>query len=416
MTLHYQFPIIRNISDVLPAIKDRKEFIVAVKDGYTVINYVVAGNDTFPSISDDDSFLISDSNYEAAILRECRGIIFDNETGNIIARRFHKFFNVGEREDMALEHIDLTRKHTLPIKLDGSMITPIPLASGIRWGTKMGITDVSMQAEEFVADKPNYQAFAKRMTDLGYTPIFEWCSNKQRIVVNHEVDNLILLAIRENMTGVYVDRVGMEFEAKNFNIPLVKLITIENDTEKLISRIRGWDQEEGIVIAFEDGHMAKIKSDWYVRLHKTKDAISSERKVLDLILNGNIDDLKPLMDEDDFSSVVRYETQVMDEIYQSAGNIYNLYWYNIRGKMDRKTFAVEYMTSYPNWAKFIFNLFEAEGRSDPTKFNESVAYALVCDDLIKKIKMSTSNNKSFDEAKAAFFWKSTYNYGVNIDD
>lgn len=416
MTLHYQFPIIRHIDDVLPVIKDRKEFIVAVKDGYTVINYVVAGNDTFPSISETDTFLISEDNLNAAILRECRGIIFDNETGRIIARRLHKFFNVGEREDVALEHVDLTRKHALPIKLDGSMITPIPLATGIRWGTKMGITDVSMQAEEFVADKPNYQMFAKHITELGYTPIFEWCSNKQRIVVSHEEDNLVLLAIRENVTGEYVGRSDMEVEARRFNIPVVKVIPAQSNSSELLTHIRQWEDEEGVVITFDDGHMAKIKSDWYVRLHKTKDAISSERKVLDLILNGNIDDLKPLMEEDDFNSVVRYETQVMADIYQSAGDIYSLYWYQIRGNMDRKTFAVKYMKDYPTWAKFIFNLFEADGRSDPTKFNESVAYALVCDDLIKKIKMSTSNNKSFDEAKAAFFSKSAYNYGVNIDD
>lgn len=416
MTLHYQFPIIRHISDVLPAIKDRKEFIVAVKDGYTVINYVVAGNDTFPSINADDEFLISEDNLNAAILRECRGIIFDNETGRIIARRLHKFFNVGEREDMSIDKIDLTREHKLPMKLDGSMITPIPLATGIRWGTKMGITDVSMQAEEFVADKPNYQEFAKDCVGFGVTPIFEWCSNKQRIVVNHDEDRLILLAMRENVTGEYYDRKTLVNFGAIYNVPVVNVVYQYDDPWKLLETIRGLEDEEGIVITFEDGHMAKIKSDWYVRLHKTKDAISSERKVLDLILNGNIDDLKPLMEEDDFNSVVRYETQVMADIYQSAGDIYSLYWYQIRGNMDRKTFAVKYMKDYPTWAKFIFNLFEADGRSDPTKFNESVAYALVCDDLIKKIKMSTSNNKSFDEVKAAFFAKSAYIYGVNIDD
>ncbi len=39
--MNYQFPVIKNISQVLPLIAERKEFVVAVKDGYTVINYVV---------------------------------------------------------------------------------------------------------------------------------------------------------------------------------------------------------------------------------------------------------------------------------------------------------------------------------------------------------------------------------------
>jgi len=33
----YEFPEIYNIKDVLPAIKDRPEFVVAEKEGYTVV-------------------------------------------------------------------------------------------------------------------------------------------------------------------------------------------------------------------------------------------------------------------------------------------------------------------------------------------------------------------------------------------
>ena len=39
--MNYEFPTIRNISDVLPAIMGRDEFVVAEKEGYTVINYNV---------------------------------------------------------------------------------------------------------------------------------------------------------------------------------------------------------------------------------------------------------------------------------------------------------------------------------------------------------------------------------------
>jgi len=46
--MNYDFPLIQHINDVLPAIKDSPEFIVAQKDGYQVINYVVAPSDTFP--------------------------------------------------------------------------------------------------------------------------------------------------------------------------------------------------------------------------------------------------------------------------------------------------------------------------------------------------------------------------------
>ena len=84
---HYQYPWIANISQVLPLIEGRKEFIVAERDYGVIINYIMQTSDTFPEVETNDD----------AILRECRGIIFDKVTGKITARRLEKFFNYGEK-------------------------------------------------------------------------------------------------------------------------------------------------------------------------------------------------------------------------------------------------------------------------------------------------------------------------------
>jgi len=85
--MNYEFPLIRNISDVLPAIEGRDEFIVAEKEGYTVINYNVMMADTFPDITVEDYIIHSSTealeSYYAATRRECRGIIFDTATGYV---------------------------------------------------------------------------------------------------------------------------------------------------------------------------------------------------------------------------------------------------------------------------------------------------------------------------------------------
>ena len=52
-----------------------------------------------------------------------------------------KFFNVNEREETLIQHIDFSQPHLILEKLDGSMITPFEVDSRIRWGTKMGLTD-----------------------------------------------------------------------------------------------------------------------------------------------------------------------------------------------------------------------------------------------------------------------------------
>ena len=124
--MNYEFPLIRNISDVLPAIAGRDEFVVAEKEGYTVINYNVMFADTFPDVDSGRTTISGEriQNFDAAIRRECRGIIFDTATGEILRRPFHKFFNVNERDETQDHRVDLSRPHAILEKLDGSMIAP----------------------------------------------------------------------------------------------------------------------------------------------------------------------------------------------------------------------------------------------------------------------------------------------------
>ena len=96
------FPIINNIMDVLPAIQGRDEFIVAKRAGYQIINYNVAFKDTFFS---------GDSTIDA-IRRECRGLTFD-DNGDIIVRKYHKFFNINENESSQIKDIDLSKPHII---------------------------------------------------------------------------------------------------------------------------------------------------------------------------------------------------------------------------------------------------------------------------------------------------------------
>ena len=193
--MNYQFPVIKNISQVLPLIAERKEFIVAERDGdVTIVNYVVMTGDTFPPVVTEAD----------AILRELRGMIFKTSTGEVLARRYHKFFNCGERDETQIGEIDFTQPHVILEKLDGSMITPFMTTDGIRWGTKMGATDVAIPVEKFVAARPQYVEFAKFCIEQGWTPIFEWTSRQQTIVIDYPEDNLILTAVRNNVTGEYL--------------------------------------------------------------------------------------------------------------------------------------------------------------------------------------------------------------------
>lgn len=358
--MNYQFPDLNYISDILPHIEDWDEFRVMEKGWYTVINYMVAFEETFSYDSPDGS----DSYHNMSVRRECRGLIFDTETGQLISRPYHKFFNAGERDETQLNKIDLTKLHVVLEKLDGSMIRPIPTKEGFRLATKAGITDVAMNAEVFIADKKHYALFIEKCFQRNITPIFEWCSRKNRIVVDYPEDQLILTAMRYVSDGSYVTYEVMKNYATAWGIPVVKAIAgDETDITKVVDHIRKWDDGEGVVIRFDDGHMVKIKADDYVLRHKSKDAINQEKNVLQTILDDSVDDLVPLLTPEDAERVKTFQNAFWASVTDLCIDMDHLFGMGNKKYPDKKDFAVEYVQkeTLPIYAPIMYGMKNGKG-------------------------------------------------------
>jgi RNA ligase len=226
-------------------------------------------------------------------------LIFDKQ-GNIIRRGFHKFFNLNEKEETRAENFagQIQARNILQ-KVDGSMVTPFYIDGCMRWGTKMGITEVSMAAEYYVADHPHLPVFGKNMLDAGYTPIFEWCDPKKPIVVKHRHPEMVLLAARHMVTGEYIPYHELRVLAERTTIPVVKCFESDEDLLKLCEHTSALEGAEGYVIRLDNGHMFKIKGEWYLKIHRVKDDISSDRKLVMLILDEKVDDLLATVDDND---------------------------------------------------------------------------------------------------------------------
>ena len=345
--MKYDFPHITNISQVLPHVAKRPEFIVAEKDGgYTVINYLVQMADTFPPVQ-----------YEAdAILRECRGMIFNTATGEVIARRYHKFFNVGEKDETQINKIDFNEPHVILEKLDGSMITPVWTDAGLRWGTKMGVTDVALPVEEFVSRNPHYTHYANICRAAGFTPIFEWCSRKQAIVIDHPVDRLVLTALRNTITGEYEPYDRMKQSLNELAIPIVEAYTgtVEN-MQALLDYTRDLVGMEGFVVRFDSGHMLKVKAADYVCKHKAKDMIGREKNVIEIIVTEKADDVKGFLDANDLARFEEFERKFWDGVQVTVGMLQALR--NQCRAVDRKTYAVEFVQKRdPKFSRFLYKM------------------------------------------------------------
>jgi RNA ligase len=361
--MNYTFPIIRHISDVLPHVEGRDEFVVAEREGYTVINYAVAMADTFDMYPAGYDGPLSTYDLGGAMRRECRGLIFDR-AGNIMSRPFHKFFNVNEREETQSHAIDMSQPHVIMEKMDGSMIRPILVDGYLRLATKMGVTEVAMQAESWLAahsHTEHLKQWLRWCMGIDVTPIFEWVSPFNQIVLAYEEADLVLLAMRDNETGEY----HMP-DACPFNT-VQQYGSVSGNLTDYIARQRGAEGREGDIIRFADGHMVKVKNDWYVRIHKTMDKIRYDRHIVELILNEEVDDAIPMLPQHEANRVREFERRFAERLHSLVESYERYYNTVVASGLDRKRYAQEWMPTIKNNDSFapnyVFGRFgDREGR------------------------------------------------------
>lgn len=388
--MNYEFPTITHISQALEAIKgDEDLFYVVVKDDYTVINYKLPCNKTFPSVLNEND----------AIRRELRGIKFCNETGKILARPPAKFFNAEEREETFLENIDISKPYYRLEKLDGSFIHPLSLNGDCRLCTKMGITDTSMQVEEWISENnlTKYKDFIHDVyLNKFYTPTFEWCSRKNKIVIDYPEDMLVLILIRDTVKGNVVPYEEMLRIGQHYNIPVVelkkdKIIDIKSYVDSIYD-MKG-PISEGEVLRFLDGHMIKIKREDYRNLHKTKEKIQKEQNFVAILLDETLDDLKSFMSKEDKERADLYLEEFSKAVNRKADQIYM----DIKGirilNQSRKDFALT--TTFDHTSKsIVFNFWDEDVTKD-TIYNE----------LISRLKKACESSQKFEKVKQEIFPK-----------
>lgn len=284
---------ITHIDQVREAIEGNEAFYIADKGDYLVVNYVSIIT-AFPPLTDGE---------HAKIMRELRGITFCAKTGEVLRRPLHKFFNYNQTAENHESILDAKKIVAVYDKLDGSMCAPFFLNGELRWGSKMGLTHIAPDMEAFVersevlSTVPNSKKMVKHYIDFAgrmlihenMTPIFEYMAPKHRIVVDHKNETMVLLACRDRNTGEYMSYDHMKSLADCFSIPVVRRWDIDAD-KSLISQVHELEGAEGVVVEYDDGTRVKVKSLWYMDLHKNREAIAKEKYVVGLILNDRIDD------------------------------------------------------------------------------------------------------------------------------
>ena len=263
----------------------------------------------------------------------CRGLITDNETGEIVARPFRKFFNWEENKHTPTKDFEVFTKE------DGSLGIAFNYKGDWIFASRGSFTsDQAIWAAEFINE--NLVNGVAAMFNKDYTYLFEIVYKENRIVVNYgDYEGIILLGAINTKTGEELPYNKLSEYAYFFDV-VRKYDGITDFGE--LKRMVG-DNEEGFVIRFSNGDRMKIKGEEYLRLHRIMTNVSTTSVWETLSNGGDMEEvLKDVPDEfyDKIKEFVKDLVIQFDNIRKDYIQYYTDIVFKI-GIEDRRGFAEE---------------------------------------------------------------------------
>lgn len=245
-----------------------------------------------------------DSDMSIKIVQECRGLILDEDTLEIVSFPFTKFFNV--QEPLAVK-IDW-KTARISEKVDGSLVKVVNIDGDLLISTNGTIDAFKAPVVEQVGCKWKSfgelvrEVFFKKniessIFDEGFTYMFELTSPYTRIVIPYSDIDLHFLGKRDNKTFQETYFTDDKVMSGLFNTPEVySLKTVDEciDAAKELP----WD-EEGYVVCDKDFYRVKVKSPSYCAVHhlKGEGGVMSYRRAVEIVRANEIDEICSYFEE-----------------------------------------------------------------------------------------------------------------------
>lgn len=287
---------------------------------------------------------------------EARGKTFiKDKSGQIdlFCTNFEKFFNVYENPFTEEKVVAKLTPKSVTEKVDGSLITVGMLPTGeILAKTKSTIdSEQAKRATHIInSDKLKY-SFCESWINQDYTPMFEYVAPTNQIVLFYPEEKLVLLALRNMLTGDYYPIHELEdcpFEiVKEYNLTLKEIAELQENASG----------REGLVITFDNGQRIKFKTLDYVKKHRCKDSISNKKHLSELILSNGLDDILPLFKED--KDLLKYLEEFRTKLIVLYNNLIQEIddFYLENKDLERKDYAIKATTELKNKMSLAMNLY-----------------------------------------------------------
>jgi len=289
----------------------------------------------------------SDFIHDEIDYREMRGLTFVfNKDGSLYKRYLlmRKFWNINQVPESMYHVIKDYKLKSCYNKEDGSLISFIQLPNGkVVTKTKMGFdNEQTIDAEKIYNTNSAIKEFVNWCLDNDIVSMWEFVSFKNRIVLNYDKANLILLRLRDNKTGNYLDI--EEYRGKGFDVAEQENYTLD----EFMELSETLTDKEGCVFTMTDKFgidwMFKQKTQWYFDRHNlVTNEINREDYVIKAILTDVIDDIVAQLDKENDADKIAFinniEEIVSEFLKERIAEVEDLI---SKYKGDKKDFALRY--------------------------------------------------------------------------
>ena len=265
----------------------------------------------------------------SAFTKECRGLVLDARTLEIVRYGFERFYNYQEE---CRDKIDKNKPIIYEEKSDGSLIF-LHHINDLGWnaGTRgklfanTNVNDYEITFNELFWSIFGQDNIVKLDRNICY--LFELCAQQNRVVIAHAVPHVVLLGGRNrNNDWQELNDDEITMWANKFNVSASKKFAFKNikdcfDKTKVLNAkqegcvVKQWYEENGI----KKLKRVKIKSIEYIALHNIVSAKSLNSLTKIAIANGG----EILKDFPEYVKACDAIKEAIDEFVKNAQEVYD---------------------------------------------------------------------------------------------
>jgi T4 RnlA family RNA ligase len=308
---------------------------------------------------------------------EMRGLTFVfNEDGSLYNRYvlLEKFFNLNQVPESLYSVVKNYKIKFVNNKEDGSIASFVKLPNGKIVGkSKMGFdNDQADGINRVYKTNKEVKSLVDWALNNNIVPVFEYVAPNNRIVLRYPSEELILLRLRDNVTGKHIDI--RDHLDKVGSIRVAPFEDEVRDLDHLVELTATQVDKEGSIVTCEDEHgrdfFFKLKTPWYCERHGllTED-LYREHIIIGYILDDKIDDILGQVPEDEKEAHERINkiiTIVKKSISDKVSEIEKSYEQFVKSGISKKDYAINQRKGNPNFG-FVMNMVKADDLRNMSK-------------------------------------------------